>query len=179
MLRPLAALLLLNFLACDVPPDDGDVTSMEIMEQALEAVPPPPPPTPLPDADGESYQYTNERVFECAGGGTVVIKVQWTFKEEPYNRRYYVTWDYDACKTRWYGTIDGKCNYSKNTEDKEDFWFAGVNYYADLDYSEAVTSECDSYQVMSRKTEEREWGLRLANHCKHPVRFWWTLWDVP
>ena len=177
MFRFLAAMLLLNFLACDAPTDDendGDVASMEVMEHALEVAPPPPP-----NADGESYQYSNERVFECVGGGTVKVRVQWTFKEDPYTRKYYVSWDYDACKTMWHGTIDGKCSYSKNTEDMEDFWFSGVNYFGDLDYSGNTTAECDSYQVMSRKTEEREWDLRLSNHCKHPVRFWWALWEVP
>lgn len=176
MFRPLAVLLLFGLLACDAPPSDGDVTSMEVMEQALASVPMPPS---LPDVDGESYQYTDERVFECAGGGTVVVKVQWSSKEIPYVRKYYVNWEYEACKTRWHGTIDGKCNYSKNNEDKGDFWFAGVNYHADLDYSGSATSECDSYQVMSRKTEEQKWDLRLSNHCPHPVRFWWALWGVP
>lgn len=140
---------------------DGDVESMEVMEQALE---------------GSTFSYKDERTVDCHGGGTALIKVNWTLVEEPYTKKYYVSWKYDSCVTMFHDTIDGKSHYSKNNEDKGDFWFTGVNYYADLDYSGEVERECDSYMVMTKKTPEKLRDLKLREHCNHPVSHWWGVW---
>jgi hypothetical protein len=154
--------------------DDGDVASMEVMARALEAEPPPPPGDPE-----FSVNFKDEKTFDCVGGGYVLVKVQWSYRETPYSRKYYVTWDYSACVTWAHGTIDGEARYSTNNEDKSTFWFTGVHYYADLDYSGRRVAECDAYMQMSKETEDSIRNLAIREHCRHPVRHWWALWGVP
>lgn len=177
-MRYLAAIGLLGFLwsCADAPLDDGDVASMEVMARALEEAPPPPPPPGDPEL---SITFKDEKQFDCMGGGSVLVQVQWSYRETPYARKYYVTWDYTDCVTWRYGTIDGQARYSTNNEDKDTFWFTGVNYYADLLYSGGKTGECDGYMVMTKKTEDSIRDLAIREHCQHPVRYWWALWGVP
>jgi hypothetical protein len=167
-MKHLFAILLVGIFSCSgqEPLTDGSVESMEAMAMALEA-----------EAAGSSYSYKDEELVDCHGGGNVLIKVNWTFKEQPYSNKYYVSWEYDACVTKKYGTIAGKVTYSRNNEEMPDFWFTGVNYFADLDYSGSAESECDSYMVMSTKTQKRARDLRIKEHCSHPVSHWWGYLD--
>lgn len=169
-----AAAFLFGILSCaDEQFSDGDVASMEVLARALEDLPPPPPSAP-----DLSVTYKDEKTFDCLDG-TVLVKVQWNYREEPYARKYYVTWDYDACVTWQHGTIDGKTRYSMNNEDKGTGWFTGVNYFADLIYSGSVTGECDAYMIMTKTTEDSIRDLSIREHCQHPVLHWWALWGVP
>jgi cation transport regulator ChaB len=144
---------------------DGNVESMEALEQALE---------------GSVHTYKDEKVLDCYGGGTVLVKVNWTLVEETYAKKYYVSWEYDSCVTLFHGTINGKSHYSKNNEDKTDddggFWFTGVNYFADLSYSGSKSAECDSYMIMTKETESKIRDLAIKEHCSHPVSHWWGMW---
>ncbi len=170
-MKHLFALLLVGVVACSGQErtTDGDAESMEALAASLEES------VPTLDA-GSAYTYKDEKLVDCHGGGNVLIKVNWTFREQPYSNKYYVSWEYDACVTWMHGTIAGKATYSKNNEEQPDFWFTGVNYYADLDYSGSVDTECDAYMVMSTKTQDRARDLKIREHCNHPVSHWWGYW---
>lgn len=177
-MRYLAVACLLGALACSdavEPEHDGNVANMEVLAQSLEEAPPPPPPT----VDDASYQYHEEKTFDCPLGGTVLVKVNWTLREAVYARKYYVSWEYGDCVTWQYGTIDGKVTYSQNNEDKDTFWFTGVNYFADLFYTGSRESECDAYFIMTKKTEDQIRDLSVRESCDHPVLYWWALWGTP
>lgn len=172
-MRYLAVACLLGAFACADTVElerDGDVDSMNLLAQSLEEAPPP------PTNPGADYSYREEKTFECSHGGHVLIKVNWTLREEAYARKYYVSWEYDECGTWRYGTIDGKTTYSQNNEDKGTFWYTGVNYFSDLLYDGEF--ECDAYMVMTRKTEESIRDLTFREHCDHPVLYWWGLWGL-
>jgi|GEM_PF-3716143 len=161
------------FTSPDIAVDDGDVMSMEQMEQALETVPKEdwPPPGAVVNPNGTNFTHTD--TFDCHGGGTVRVTVQWRKQEEPYAKKYYANWQYSACVTRRHGTIDGTARYSKNNEEQRGYWFTGVHYFAELDYSGRLVGDCNAYMVMTKKTEDRIGDLRLDDHCRHPVRNWW------
>lgn len=172
-MRYLMAAFLFSTLSCAGAQDldDGDIVSMEVLAQTLKELAPP----AAPDL---SVTYMDERTFDCLDG-SVLVKVQWSYGEDPYARRYFVTWDYDGCVTLRYGTIDGETRYSMNNEDKGTAWMTGVNYYADLVYSGSAAGECDAYMTMTKKTEGQVRDLSIREHCPHPVRYWWALWGVP
>ena len=149
---------------------DGDVTAVNVMSQQLEEAMPP------PDAPDVSVTFADEKTFPCLDG-SVLVKVQWSYREEPYTRKYYVTWQYDECVTWQHGKIDGEARYASGNEDKGTFWYTWVSRNDKLTYSDK--DDCDSYMTFAKKTQEQTRDLLLRDHCPHPVMYWWALWGMP
>lgn len=167
-MRYLLTACLIGLLGCTGSGQDGDVATMEAMAQSLEQ-------SLGPD---ESHQYRDERTFDCPGGGSALVKVQWSMKDGLlYSRKYYVSWEYTTCSIMPYGTIDGSVRYSTTTDEMPDRWGAQANYFADLTYDGGPTHDCDAYMTLKQHTR-RMTNLRLDSHCAHPVWYWWVLWGI-
>ena len=105
--------------------------------------------------------------------------MQWSFKDGLlYSRKYYVSWEYDACSIMPYGTVDGEVRYSTANEEMPDRWGVQANYFANLTYEDNEMFDCNAYMTLKQHTKQRALDLRIRNHCPHPVFYWWALWGI-
>lgn len=177
-MRAFCVLLLLAACADGSPGPDGDQKSMEIALEA-DALPGAEPvestePTDRTEAalppDSVSEQVIE--TLDCPRGGTVRVTVRRESSDEPYRRKGYLYWDYDACGTREYGTIDGTASYTREIEQGY-LWRRLSQYFANLEYTGGAEGDCDAYVKLEQKWHTSDHRLELPGTCPHPVREWW------
>jgi hypothetical protein len=124
----------------------------------------------FPPMDG-----TTEQVIEtvdCAGGGTVRVTIRRESSTEPYRRKGYLRWEYEACATEDFGTIEGHASYSREVEGGPP-WDRLLQYYADLEHSGSAEGDCNAYMKLEQTWHTSDHRLELLGTCPHPVREWW------
>lgn len=180
-----AALLLLGACGDSGPRPDGDQESMEL---ALGAAALPgastsaedPAEDPAEDSAEPREAFippdgTTEQVIEtldCPRGGTVRVTIRRESSEDPYKRKGYLRWEYEACGTLDYGTIDGNANYSHDVEAGPP-WRRVLQYFADLEHTGSAEGDCNAYVKLEQHWHTSDHRLELAGTCPHPVREWW------
>ena len=106
--------------------------------------------------------------------GRVEVHIIRRRSDDPYLRRAYISWEYTACFTWEYGTIDGTASYDREQNQQDGMLVRKVNYRANPPSLNPLDRSCNTYSHLEQRSFTDQW-LPIGLTCPHPVKHWWEV----
>lgn len=107
---------------------------------------------------------------DCPGGGTFQLTASIDTEETPPKIDVDAEFEYTACVTEKYGTVDGTLTYERLLEETApDQFSTDVKYNSNLDYGGTHLGGCSaSFVFIDQAADPKELEASVVKSCPHP-----------